>query len=70
MSAGDQSTRTDALATESLRKLKEASQDLKSRIEAEKHAHDMPIDSKLGNPDWEELAKDGRFDRPADEDED
>ena len=30
----------------------------------------MPIDLTLGNPEWEELAKDGRFDRPEDPDED
>ena len=29
----------------------------------------MPIDFQLGDPKWEEKAKDGRFDRVEDEDE-
>jgi hypothetical protein len=60
----------DAAISESLRKLEENSRALKEKIDEERRRHDMPIDSKLGSPDWEEKAKDGRFDRPAGEDDD
>jgi hypothetical protein len=60
----------DAEVSESLRRLEESSRALKEKIDEERRRHDMPIDSKLGNPEWEQQAKDGRFDRPADEDED
>jgi hypothetical protein len=55
--------------SKSLRKLEEASDELKAKIEQERRAHDMPVDSQLGNPGWEEKAKDGRFDVPKDEEE-
>ena len=29
----------------------------------------MPVNAQLGNPEWEEKAADGRFDRPKDADE-
>jgi hypothetical protein len=29
----------------------------------------MPVVSKLGNPNWEEKAADGRFDLPKDDEE-
>jgi hypothetical protein len=52
----------------SLDRLKDASRDLKERIEEQKRKQDMPLDSNLGDPEWEAKAKDGRFDKP-DEDE-
>jgi hypothetical protein len=56
--------------SKSLKHLEEESNDLKLRIEQERRAHDMPINFQLGDPKWEEKAKDGRFDRPKSEDED
>jgi hypothetical protein len=53
----------------SLKQLEQESEELKAKIEREKRAHDMPVDSNLGNPDWEEKAKDGRFDAPKDKEE-
>jgi hypothetical protein len=53
----------------SLGKLEEESNELKRRIAEEKRRHDMPIDGKLGDPNFEERAKDGHLDRP-DEDDD
>jgi hypothetical protein len=55
--------------SKSLKQLEEESRELKSKIDEDRRAHDMPIDSQLGDPKWEEKAKDGRFDRPEDEDE-
>jgi len=60
----------DAQAEESLRRLKDASRDLKDRIEEEKKRQDLPLDSNLGDPAWEQKAKDGRFDKPDTEDDD
>jgi len=53
----------------SLKRLEEESSELKSKIEQERRAHDMPINAQLGDPKWEEKAKDGRFNRPENEDE-
>ena len=55
--------------SKSLKQLEEESRELKSKIDEDRLAHDMPIDSQLGDPKWEEKAKDGRFDRVEDEDE-
>jgi hypothetical protein len=55
--------------SKSLKQLEEESNELKSRIDRERRAHDMPVDSQLGDPKWEEKAADGRFDRPKDEEE-
>jgi hypothetical protein len=55
--------------SKSLKELEEESIELKARIEQERRALNMPINSKLGDPKWEEKAKDGRFDRPESEDE-
>jgi hypothetical protein len=52
-----------------LEELEEESSELKAKIEQERRSHNMPIDSQLGDPKWEEKAKDGRFDRVEDEDE-
>ena len=40
---------------------KERSLDLKKRIEEAKRRHDMPLDSNLGDPNWEERAADGHL---------
>jgi hypothetical protein len=55
--------------SKSLKELEKESSELKAKIEEERRAHDMPINSQLGDPKWEEKAKDGRFDRAEDEDE-
>jgi hypothetical protein len=55
--------------SKSLKQLEDESNALKAKIEQERRAHDMPINAQLGDPNWEEKAKDGRFDRPEDEDE-
>lgn len=55
--------------SKSLKKLEEKSHELKARIEQERRSHDMPVNAQLGNPEWEEKAADGRFDRPEDADE-
>jgi hypothetical protein len=54
----------------SLKELEEESSELKAKIEQERRALNMPINSQLGDPKWEEKAKDGRFDVPEDEDND
>jgi len=53
----------------SLKELEKESDELKAKIERERRARDMPVDSNLGSPDWEEKAKDGRFDAPKKDDE-
>ncbi len=53
--------------SKSLKRLEEKSHELKAKIDQERRSHDMPVNSQLGNPDWEEKAADGRFDRPKDE---
>jgi hypothetical protein len=53
--------------SKSLKRLEEESTELKARIDRERRAHEMPVDSQLGNPDWEEKAADGRFDRQKDD---
>jgi hypothetical protein len=49
--------------------LRKASEQLKTKIEEAKRRNDMPLDSALGNPNWENDAADGRFDRPESEDD-
>jgi hypothetical protein len=53
--------------SKSLKQLEEESHALKAKIEQERRSHNMPIDSQLGDPKWEEKAKDSRFDRAEDE---
>ncbi len=53
----------------SLDRLKKQSQDVKARIEQEKRKHDLPLDSNLGDPTWEENAADGHLDVPEDDDD-
>jgi hypothetical protein len=52
--------------SKSLKRLEEESSELKAKIDRERRAHDMPVDSQVGNPAWEEKAADGRFDHPKD----
>ena len=53
----------------SLPELRKASEDLKTKIAEAKRRNDIPLDSALGNPDWERSAADGHADIP-DEDDD
>ena len=50
--------------------LRKASDELKAKIAEAKARNDMPIDSALGNPNWEKQAADGHLDLPDDEDDD
>lgn len=49
--------------------LEAAAKRLKEKIAEERRRHDMPLNSTLGDPNWDERAKDGRFDRPDDDDD-
>jgi len=49
--------------------LKKASKELKAKIDEAKARNDMPIDSALGNPNWEKDAADGRLDVAVDSDD-
>ena len=51
------------------RDAKEQSLDLKKRIDEAKRRHDMPVDSNLGDPNWEERAADGHLDVAPEEDD-
>jgi hypothetical protein len=53
----------------SLKQLEQESEALKAKIEQERRAHDMPVNANLGSPEWDEKAKDGRFDAPKDDEE-
>jgi hypothetical protein len=53
--------------SKSLKRLEEESKELKAKIDRERRDHDMPVDSQLGDPHWEEKAADGRFDLPKDD---
>jgi hypothetical protein len=53
----------------SLKEMEKESEELKSKIERERRALDMPVDSNLGSPGWEQKAKDGRFDAPKDKED-
>ena len=55
--------------SKSLERLKQQSAEVKAKIEQERRRHDLPLDSNLGNPAWQESAADGHLDLP-DEDED
>jgi hypothetical protein len=55
--------------SKSLKRLEEESKELKAKIDQDRRAHDMPVDAQLGDPEWEEKAADGRFDRPKDDEE-
>jgi hypothetical protein len=51
----------------SMSDLQKASAELKAKIAEAKSRNDMPIDSALGNPNWEKHAADGHLDRPDDD---
>jgi hypothetical protein len=53
----------------SLPELRKASDDLKAKIDEAKRRNDMPVDSALGNPGWEQRAADGHLDVPDRDDE-
>jgi hypothetical protein len=55
--------------SKSLDQLKEKSKEVKAKIEQEKRRHDLPLDSKLGNPAWEDKAADGHLDIPEQDDD-
>jgi hypothetical protein len=49
--------------------LRKASEQLKAKIEDAKRRNDMPLDSALGNPNWEKNAADGHLDVSDKDDE-
>lgn len=49
--------------------LRKASDDLKAKIAEAKRRNDMPLDSALGNPKWENNVSDGHLDVHDDGDE-
>jgi hypothetical protein len=53
--------------SKTLKQLEKGLRDLKMRIDQEKRRHDMPLDAKLGDPEREQRAADGHFDRPDNE---
>jgi hypothetical protein len=55
----------DAFASD----LRKASAELKAKIAEAKARSDMPIDSTLGNPNWDKSAADGHLDVPDDDDD-
>ncbi len=56
-------------ADPTLDSLKQASRELKDRIEEQKRKSAMPINSSLGDPAIDAANADGHNDRPDDEDE-
>jgi hypothetical protein len=67
MSQPNSTERPDDDFTKSLDRLKEKSKEVKARIEQEKRRQDLPIDSKLGDPEWEQSASDGHLDLPEED---
>jgi hypothetical protein len=55
--------------SESLPELRKAADDLKTKIDEAKRRNAMPLDSALGNPDWERSVADGRLDVHDEDDE-
>ena len=49
--------------------LRQASEELKKKIDDAKRRNDMPLDSALGNPNWEKNAADGHLDVPDKDDD-
>ena len=49
--------------------LRQASEELKKKIDDAKRRNDMPLDSALGNPNWENNAADGHLDVPDKDDD-
>ena len=60
---------TPEVKSGSVADLAKASEDLKERIEEARKRNDMPLDSTLGNPKWDQDASDGHLDRKSDDDE-
>ena len=56
-------------SSQSIEDLKATSERIKDKIVEEKRRHDLPLDSTLGDPNWDERAKDGHLDRPDDEED-
>ena len=56
-------------AEASMSDLRRASEELKAKIAEAKARNDMPIDSTLGNPNWDNNAADGHLDLPDDDDD-
>ena len=54
--------------SQSVEELKTTAKRLKVRIEQEKRRMDLPVDSTLGDPNWDKRAKDGNLDLPDDQD--
>jgi len=52
----------------SIQDVQKASKELKARIAEAKGRNDMPLDSALGNPNWEKNAADGHLDVHDDDD--
>jgi hypothetical protein len=52
----------------SMSELQSASAKLKAKIAAAKARSDMPLDSTLGDPNWDRAAADGHLDLPDDDD--
>jgi hypothetical protein len=55
--------------TASLPELRKASEDLKTKIAEAKRHNDLPVDSALGSPSWEQSVADGRLDQPEEDDD-
>jgi hypothetical protein len=55
-----------AMSTTSLRK---ASEELKAKIAKARARSDMPLDSTLGNPNWDANAADGHLDVAGDDED-
>jgi hypothetical protein len=53
----------------SMAEARRASEALKAKIAAVKAHNDLPLDSTLGNPEWDKNAADGHLDLPDDEDD-
>ena len=68
MSEPNSTRRAEDDLAQSLEKLKEDSQELKAKIEQEKRRLDLPVNSKLGNPEWEQSVSDGHLDLPEEDD--
>ncbi len=49
----------------SMSELRQASEELKAKIAEAKARNDMPIDSTLGNPNWDRNAADGHLTFPT-----
>jgi hypothetical protein len=64
---GSVSEKAPANANAPVSELRKASDELKAKIAEAKKRNDMPLDSALGNPKWENDAADGHLDVPDDD---